>query len=103
MIGVRATVRTVVMKRQPSQMRGKMSVGGALVPAEATETVGTKVLLTGGLSGPVKAALNGTEAGHGSRIRRIIMGFRSARYPSGFRVNEGEGARMRLRRGTAQK
>ena len=69
MFGMRAIVRTVLMKRQPSQMRGKMSMGGVPVQAEVTETVGTNVLLTGGLSGAVKAAINGTEAGHGIRIR----------------------------------
>ena len=103
MLGMRASVRTVLMKRQPSQMRGKMGMGGAPVPAEVTETVETNVLLTGGLSGAVKAAVNGTETGHGSRIRRIAMGFRLPGYPSGFRVlDEWKSAKTRLRRGTVR-
>ena len=55
------------MKRQPGQMRGKMSMGGAPVQAEVMEMVGTNVLPMGGLTGTVKVPANGKEVGHGIR------------------------------------
>ena len=87
-VSVQVEAMIVLMKMQPELMRGQTTAGGVPVQAAAVETVGTMVLLTGGLGGAWEVTNDGTDAGRGRRCRRRGRGTRPLGHPKGHRFQE---------------